>query len=44
LQNDGRGNVGHDAQRENRHAAKLAAGKQIHKSENSALLALKIIL
>jgi hypothetical protein len=33
LQNDGRGDVGHDAQGKNRQAAQLAAGEQVDESE-----------
>ena len=42
LQNDGRGDVGHDTQGENRHAANLPAGKQIDETEQTTLLALKV--
>src|SRR5208337_4672178 len=41
LQNDGRGNVGHDAQGENRETAQLPAGKQVHKPEEAAAVLLE---
>ena len=40
LKDDRRGDVGHNAQRENRHAAQRAAAEEVHQSERgSALLA-----
>ena len=39
LKDDGRGDVGHDAQREDRHAAQRSAAEQVHQAERrSALL------
>src|SRR5258708_2961583 len=37
LQDDGRGDVRHDAQRENREAAEIAATEEIENAERSAL-------
>src|SRR6185369_15761449 len=44
LQNDGGSDVGHDAQREDRQPAKVAAAEQIHETEHGAALLLKQLL
>ena len=44
LQNDGRSNVGHDAQGENGQAAELAAGKKIDETQQAALVLLEELL
>ena len=36
LKDDGRGNVGHNAQREDRHAAQRAAAEQVHQAKHGA--------
>ena len=44
LQNDGRRDVGHDAQGKNGQAAELAAGKQVDKTQQAALVLLEELL
>ena len=44
LQNDGRRDVGHDAQGENRQAAQLSAGKQIDETQQAAFVLLEELL
>src|SRR6185437_11068827 len=43
LQNDGRGDVGHDSQCENGHAPELPARKQVHETQQTAAVVLNVL-